>query len=371
MGERTLRVLAVDDPAVTAYTNPVTGILKRYGEEVQFDVIAWNQYYSAMMDVFDGKAAYDIIMVAGHLWMCDFVEKGYLEELSYNFEDVLPVIAKEMKLHGKTYLSPSFCDGHIVVYRKDIVKKALGSELPEVITPWQFVEAARKITEKNGKPSIALKADSSEIFTDALPFLRMNGKDVYEGSKAVCNDARIISGLETYCSLKKYALTGSGRFGNEEIALAIRENKVAMATTWSGQMGVVYTDACRAKEKLGFCTFSTAWNVTWSFGIFAGSKNKVEAKKFLDYLRSKEVDKIVGNISGAPVRKSSYMEEGARYPWYGCQLKMFENARALPHMVFAGDKNNVFYREIAEVFAGRKMAEKAMEDAEREINAIG
>jgi multiple sugar transport system substrate-binding protein len=143
-----------------------------------------------------------------------------------------------------------------------------------------------------------------------------------------------------------------------------------MAVTWSGQLGVVYTASCIEKEDLGFTTFSTAWNVTWSFAISSNSQNKEKAEKLLRFLRSPQVDKIAGGYSGAPIRRQSYLDGLNQYPWYACQLSMFENAKPIPNIEAAGDKNNVFYEEITNAFAGRKSPKKAMTDAEQRINQI-
>lgn len=371
MSDGALKVLVVDDPAVSVYVGEKYGVLERYGKEVQFDVVPWSVYYDTMMDVFAGKADYDVIMVAGHLWVCDFARKGYLAELSYDFEDILPVVVSEMQLDGKTYLSPSFCDGHIIVYRKSVVRDVLDKSWGDVITPGELAEAAGKIAEATGKPSIALKADVSEIFTDALPYLRMNGGDVYKGEKAFSSRQEVAAGLETYCSLKQYAPKGVELFGNDEVAAAIRSGETPLAVTWSGQMGVVYTDDCIEKEDLGFATFSTAWNTTWSFAVSAGSGKKQEAEAFLAYLRSKEVDALAGAVSGAPVRRSSYEAGRGKYSWYDCQLTMLRQAVPLPSMPRAGEKHDIFYRQIAEAFAGKKTAAQAMADAQEAINQIG
>lgn len=366
-----LKVLAVDDPAVAAYVDQKYKILAGYDSRVTFDVIPWSGYYAAMMDVFAGKADYDIVMVAGHLWACDLIRKGYLAELTYDFEDILPVIASEMQLDGKTYLSPSFCDGHIVTYRKSILKEIVGKTWGAVITPGEFAEAAEQIAKATGEPSVALKADQSEIFTDALPWLRMNGGDVYDNEKAVCSAPGMADGLERYCALKKIALPGTERFGNAEVATAIREKKAPLAVTWSGQMGVVYTADCMEKEDLGFAAFSTGWNVSWSFAVSDGSGNKQAAQDFLAYLRSSRVDAAVGAVSGAPIRQSSYENGLEKYPWYACQMQMFETARPLPHMEKAGEKNGILYQQIWEAFMGEKTAAEAMRDAEDQINRIG
>ena len=66
MRKRELRVLAVGDPAVSAYVDSKYGILDGYGRDVQFEAVPWENYYNKMTEVFAGKAAYDIVMVAGH-----------------------------------------------------------------------------------------------------------------------------------------------------------------------------------------------------------------------------------------------------------------------------------------------------------------
>ena len=364
-----MKILAVDDPAVFAYTDKSKGILERYGKPVDFEITLWSEYYAKMMDVFEGKASYDIVMIAGHLWASDMVRKGFLAPLSYEDEDILPVISREMKYDGKTYLSPSFCDGHMIVYRKSVVKKALGSLPGDVITPEEYIRIAKLVYESEKKPSVAMKADSSEIFTDAIPFLRMRGVDVYTESGVDCDRSEIIEGLEAYCELKAYALPGTDTFGNREVADAIRSGSAPLAITWSGQMGVVM-DGLEDSEDLGFATLSTAWNVTWSFAVSAKSDMKAEAEEFLGFLRSAETDRLAGETSGAPVRLSSYKAGAKDHPWYDCQVRMFENARPLLCGENAGDKNGVFYAEIAEAFAGRKTAQAAMRDAQAKIKSM-
>ncbi len=86
-------------------------------------------------------------------------------------------------------------------------------------------------------------------------------------------------------------------------------------------MGEVFKEGCLEPEDLGFSTFSTAWNVTWSFGICSSCKKKEAAEEFLKYLRSPGVDQKVGKKSGAPVRRGSYLEGGSDCPWFPVQQK--------------------------------------------------
>ncbi|MGB4657595.1 MAG: extracellular solute-binding protein [Mobilitalea sp.] len=372
MSDTVIKVLAVADPAVAVYVDKRLNLLEQFSEEVQFDVVPWAEYYETMLKVFDGRADYDVIMIAGHLWMSDFVNKGYLEPIEFEEEDILPVIAQEMKYKNKNYLSPSFCDGHMIVYRKSILEKKIGKIFNNVISAEEYFRTAAKIGCNKEMTAVAMKAHPSEIFTDAIPFLRMGGQEVYDPNtlEAICDNPGVINGLERYCELRKYAALDTDTFGNEQIAQVIQMKKSAMAVTWSGQIGAIYNEKCLEQNDLGFATFDTAWNVTWSFAISANSKNKEKANELLRFLRSPRIDKIAGACSGAPVRKQSYNEGMEQYPWYACQLQMIEKAKPIPNIKSAGSKNSILYDEITMAFAGKKSSAKAMKDAQQRINRM-
>lgn len=370
-----LKVLAVNDPAVEVYTNKVYNILENYRESIvniEFDIKPWEDYFPTMMRAFNGEASYDIVMVAGHLWLSDFVEKEYLQSMSYDFEDIAPVISREMQYNGQTYLSPSFCDGHMIVYRKSLIKRVLGKELEPVISVDELISVVYKLKESGIERPIALKAHPSEILLDALPYLRSTGLDVYEmkDNRLACHIDKMSAGLDKYIKLKSYAPDDTHTYGNNEIKEVLAHKKVAMAVTWSGQLGVVMKD-CEDVDDIGFATLDTAWNVTWSFAITKASSNKEKAKALLAYLRSKEVDALVGEYCGAPVRLSNYLEGRDQYPWYAVQLEMIEKyAKPFMHVLQAGDLNQVLYEEIYQAFIEQKRPRKALEDAKSRIEVI-
>lgn len=352
-----LKVLAVEDPAVIAYVDEKLQIVSNYNKcKVEFDIVPWQNYFTTMMKVFNGEIEYDIIMVAGHLWLADLAEKEYIEPIKYESEDILPIIANEMKYNQKTYLSPSFCDGHIIAYRKSIISKVIGTNLKEVISVDELIQVVKKLKDAGIETPIALKADKSEIFTDALPYLRSTGLDVYEQKEGLieCNIDKMREGLDKYIYLKSFAPTDTNTYGNTEIKQMISTNKVPIAVTWSGQMAKVMED-CIEPDDLGFSTFNTAWNVTWSFAIAKTSNNKEEAKEFLSYLRSEKIDNLVGAYCGAPVRKSNYIKGMDKYSWYKVQLQMIENyATPLIDIIDVGVKNENLYNEIYNAFIETK-----------------
>lgn len=379
----TLKVLAVGDPAVEVYADLRCGIIEKYelekGVKISFEIVPWANYYTTMMGAFEGKQMYDIVMVAGHLWSADFVKKGYIspvyypEDDSYDMKDILPVVREEMEVDGKTYLFPSFCDGHILLYRKSFLDKATGSRLGKIITTDELISAVKGVHGFQGISGIALKAHPSEIFLDALPYLRNEGIDVFspETHEPVFNNINGINGLKKYLSLRAFAPEDTGSYGNEGVCLAFQKRKAAFCVTWGGQLGTVMNNMCEEPSDVGFASLSTPWNVTWSFAVNSRSQKQEEANCFLSYLTSKEIDRAVGRHAGSPVRRTTYETDCEKYPWYSIHLEMIsEYAKPLPKMIQAGLKLNKLYEQITLAFRNVKTADDALSDADAAIRKL-
>lgn len=376
-----LKVLAVGDPAVYAYTDPRYSIVDTYNKakemHVHFKIVPWVDYYGMMMEALEGKSDFDIVMVAGHLWLKDFIKKGYIAEVnypkheSYNEVDIMEEIRNEVTFEGKPYLYPSFCDGHILLYRKSLAEQAFGGKLPDVIDTDTIISLAEKLHGQDGMAGISLKAHESEIFLDFLPFLRNEGIDAFDGKsfRPSFNQEKGVQALNKYLSLRKFAPEDSHTYGNDEVRKAFQEKRSALAITWGGQLGFVMDDRCVEKEDVGFAIIPTAWNVTWGFAVNKNSANKELANEFLGYLTSSPIDRVVGSYSGAPVRKSSY--ETGDHDWYRIlQESISSYAKPLPKMDDAGDKLAPLYTHIHQAFIGKESPAEALNAAEDEILKI-
>ncbi|MCM0649227.1 extracellular solute-binding protein [Clostridium swellfunianum] len=378
---KVLKVLAVGDPAVYAYTDERYNILSNFkgNFKVDFDIVPFTEYYGTMIEAFEGKREYDIVMVAGHLWMKDFINKGYLaavekdETSEYGYEDILPVIRKEIELEGAQYLYPSFCDGHVVLYRKSIVEKVMGKLPQKVMTTDELIDMAASCNGYNTMQGIVLKAHPSEIFLDFIPYLRNEGIEVINETTLTpeFNNEKGEKALKKYLSLKAFAPDNTGSFGNDEVKRAFQNKQSVFAVTWGGQLGVVLGDGCEDIEDIGFAALKTSWNVTWSFAINNLSNKKEEANEFLKYITSKEVDRIVGGYAGSPVRKSSYLMDRNKYNWYDMHLELIEHyARPLPQLLKAGDKFGMLYEAISKTFNNEITIKECLRQAEEKINSI-
>ncbi|MFV0440366.1 MAG: ABC transporter substrate-binding protein [Lachnospirales bacterium] len=364
-----LKILAVSDPAVDVYVDDKYGIIKDFNMEdvkVSFDIVPWAVYSTNLQKSFEGLLDYDIVMIAGHLWLKDFVDKGYLHSFEYDFSDIPSRIEEEMKIDNQTFLSPSFCDGHMIVYKKDLVK----DDVKEILNVDEYIKIVKNIGKKGNTKPLVLKGHVSEIFLDALPFLRSSDeKDILykEKDNVVCNFENMKAGLEKYLSLKTFAHENSINFGNNELIDAFLEKDTAICSIWSGQLGIL-NSKYESKDNLGYATFDTAWNVTWSFAITKKCKNKKVAESLLSYLRGKEIDKLVGEYCGCPIRISNYKENSKGYGWYDLQLKMIENAKPIIDLCDTRDKLDIIYGVINETFKGDITVDEAIEKVKNSQN---
>ncbi|GAA0178582.1 hypothetical protein SH2C18_16100 [Clostridium sediminicola] len=375
MTRGTVNVLAVGDPAIHVYVDEKNDFLsefeKQTGIYVNFTIVKWSEYYTTLLESFE-TYKYDIVMIAGHLWLKEFIEKEYLLQLKckfkedYDYDDILPAIRKELELNNVKYLLPSFCDGHILLYRKSKINKSLSN----VVSLENVMDLIR-----NSKDSVdnifVLKAHPSEIFLDFLPYLRNEGVDAFndKGMPTFYNKNGVRA-LKKYISMKNYCSYNVEEFGNEEVLKIIQEDRCNLGVSWGGQLGQIMNEKCINREDIGFAALETSWNVTWSFGINKLCREQESAEQFLQYITSKNVDRKVGAYSGNPTRTSSFKIDGTVYKWYPALRKMIETAKQLPHLTNTGELIGIVTEEIVKAFVGKQSAETALYKASKKIESI-
>lgn len=349
--------------------------MEQYEEEtgihINFNIVSWSEYYSTLLKSVQ-EYQYDIIMVAGHLWLREFVEKGYLLKLSdsfpedYDYPDILPSIRSEIELEGNHYLLPSFCDGHILLYRSS----QLNEELDEVVSIEKLIQAVKTNTTDD-KDTFILKAHPSEIFLDFLPYLRNEGTDAFDDQGLpLFNTSAGYAALQKYQDLKKYCAKNVSDFGNKEVLDVIQRDQCKLGVSWGGQIGRIMNGLCLNPDDIGFAALETSFNTTWSFGLNHLCQDQQSAADFLQYITSKEVDKAVGAFCGNPTRRSSFLADQAKYRWYPVVLSMFERAKPLPHLPNTGQLIGIVTEEIVKSFQGEISPKEALERAYRNIISL-
>jgi multiple sugar transport system substrate-binding protein len=368
-----INVLAVADPAVYVYVDKKNNFLNKFEEEtgihVNFDIVAWTDYYTTLLDSFDSYK-YDIVMVAGHLWLKEFVEKGYLRKIEsdftkeYDYEDFVSSVREEIEINNSRYLFPSFCDGHILLYRKSQVNNNFSDTV-------SIDEVINYLKHNGDNNSFVLKAHPSEIFLDFLPYLRSEGIDAFDKQgNPLFNTEAGTKALNKYIGMKKYCVENVNEFGNEEVLKTIQKNKCKLGVSWGGQLGQIMNENCKDKDDICFASLETSWNVTWSFGINKQCIDQSSAEQFLMYITSKEVDKEVGAYCGNPTRISSFKAGEESYKWYPVLLNMLKTVKPLPHLSNMGQLIGLVTEEIVKAFNEDISSKEALENAYNNIMQV-
>ncbi|MFP4321557.1 MAG: extracellular solute-binding protein [Anaerolineales bacterium] len=353
-----MRILAPNDPALNALE---ALLAQRVDWGTSVTIIPWENYRDVLMETLQADVpAYELVCVPGHIWLPELATAGYLAPLddlasgaalqAYNKADLLPLAAREGYYEDRWYMCPLFSDGHIVFYDPELI--ALEGDVPTLST-LRVAELAAAHHNPPNRYGIALKAHPSEICLDFLPYLREAGATLL-----TANSPEGIAALERYCALRAYAPPDTHTYGNAEIAAAIQQGKVALATTWGGQAAPLYLP-----KNSGYraAVFPKPWNATWGLCIPAHVADKAAAAELLLQVTGPDVDPGVITAAGSPVRISSYTLENVKtYPWLAAQRKMLETAEMLPLRPDLGIYLGAVTEAVTAAFTGQKTPAEAL-----------
>ncbi len=339
------RILAPDDPAVYVLKNALDA---RPDFDTTMEIVPWVHYREKLMETLQATAApHAAVFVPGHIWIPELVHSGYLADLkslisslpenrtdAYDMDDIIPTVLSEGIVGDGLYQLPFFTDGHLLFYRKDIIDPDAQSGVP-VIATRILASMAQKAHNPPHVTGLALKADSSEIFTDFLPYLwEENGRILDPNGLPDLASKHNIAALERYTGLRRYCSDRVARYGNAEIAKVLRTGSAALVATWGGQAAPIMLDADNPwRDRYGVAIFPKPWNATWGIAIphnqpFAMQQHSV--LRLLDLLGPRQ-DRAIIRAAGSPVRRSSYDAEALRrYPWLAAQREMLARASILP-----------------------------------------
>ncbi len=73
-----LKILAVADPALSAYTDKNLNIFQGFDGIVSFEQYQWSEYIQKLNQSLYENLDFDIVMIPGHLFLKDLVTKNLL-----------------------------------------------------------------------------------------------------------------------------------------------------------------------------------------------------------------------------------------------------------------------------------------------------
>lgn len=265
-------------------------------------------------DIATKGGQYDI-MTIGTYEVPIWGKKGWLVPLDklgadYDVDDLLPAIRSGLTVDGKLYAAPFYGESSMIMYRKDLFKKA-GLTMPKAPS-WSYVAyAARKLTNKDKEIyGICLRGKAG--WGENMAFLTATsnsfGARWFDENWQPQFDTRPWENtLDFYLDLMKDAgPPGASSNGfNENLAL-FQSGKCGMWIDATVAASFVTNPReSKVADSVGFALAPDTglgkrgnWLWAWSLAIPAGTKKAPAAKKFIAWATSKAYLELVASKEG-------------------------------------------------------------------------
>ena len=373
--------------AVDAYTaknpNVTFEVLKLSGDDV---------YQKSVIDLRTGTGTYDLVLIDDPKAM-QFQKAGWLEDLDALYKKAgrtvdSDFISTTIDLcrfpngpKGKLYALPFVGNVSLFAYRADLFAK-YGLAAPKT---WNDVlAAAKKISE--AEPAVSgvsfRGVKGNPILTAFLPVFWSFGADFFDASgKPAVNSPEAVRALKFFLELAKYAPKSVPMNNTAQVRDGLLAGTVGIAPeVWPAWLGKL--DDPNESKVAGKVTVtkhpadvkkSSPMNGIWHISIPAASRNKQAAFDFLEFLTSKEIQKLMVLKAGLPPSRSSVYADAeilAKHPWYPGIKDALENAVARPRTLFWAEIENTMGGLVQEALIGQKTAEQALDEANAKIAQI-
>ena len=234
-------------------------------------------------------------------------ERGWLEPLEfsaeYDVDDILPAMREGLSHDGTLYAAPFYGESSMIMYRKDLLDAA-GMTMPDHPS-WGHVQdaAAAMHDPDNGVYGICLRGkpgwgdNAAFITTMANSF----GAQWFNEDWTPALDSPAWNhAVNFYVDLlTNYGPPGSSGNSFNEILALMNEDKCGMwidatiAASFLTNPNIAYAQAPQA-----ITTRGSNWLWAWSLAIPAGTQQKDDAMKFMEWATSKEYIQLVAETNG-------------------------------------------------------------------------
>jgi len=351
------------------------------GTKIQIEVVPWDNLQQKLTTDISAGANSDLSII-GTRWLLDYVRQGVVAPLdSYVTPEFkgrfIETFLTPSVLDGKVYGLPIAASARAVYYNKDVFAKAGYDTLPAT---WaEFKTAAEKI-KASGSGVFPFGLQGKEIETDVYYYygLWSEGGEIIKDGKSGLDSPAAIEAAKLYKSFIDGGLTQPGvtSYNREDVQNLFKQGKVATVITAPFLSGQIKKEAPNlnygvAAIPAGPSGDHGTYGVTDSIVLFANSKVKDEAWKFLDFLFTTDqrvaFDKVEGFL---PVNA-----EEAKNPLFAdnADLKVF--ASLLPKARFAPvipgweDIAQTTSNAIQKIYLGQGEIEPTLKEAAAKVNA--
>jgi len=288
--------------------------------------------------------------------------------------ELRPVALASCVVGGKTYGLPDQVNGLCLFYNKDMFAKA-GLDPARPPATWQeFIEYARKLTDKRaGTFGFGMR----NSLWWSLPFIYAFGGDILDPEgKCALASPEAVAGFQFKADLyAKYGVEGGAwRAGGIRDDLGFQSRKYAMV--FNGPWAVKGLESAGIDFGVALIPGGPAGYATNVGGndlvVFATSKHPAEAAKFLMFMASKDVQARWANSLGQiPVNAAADgLIDQTKYPYLKVFMDQMKYAKARPQTGSYPDIENAVNPEMQAALDSKKSVKEAMESASKLVDAI-
>ena len=350
-------------------------------------------------DTATGGGQYDIInigMQEAPIWGA----AGWIEPLNfgadYDVDDMLPAMRDGLSHEGTLYAAPFYGESSMVMYRKDLTDAA-GVSIGDNDS-WDNVKAAAAAIHDpdNGVYGVCLRGKPG--WGDNMAFITtvvnsFGGAWFDKDMKPALDTQEWNDAINFYVDLLgSYGPPGSEGNSFNEILALYNEGKCGMwidatiAASFLTVDGVAYAQSPNAGNPVG-----ANWLWAWAMAVPAGTPNKDEAMKFIEWATSKDYIKAVadhpdfgwGSVpTGTRASTYAYPEFQAAADFASAEMAAIESAApgatdikpyvgvqfaAIPEFPEVG---GAVAQEMAAALSGAKSVEDALAASQKAADAI-
>ncbi len=390
-------------PHYDAMAKILADFTKETGIKVEVDKLAIGRLKEKqLLEMAKPQGDYDLACYIV-MWKTEYVAKNLvlplepffanaaLADPAYDMKDIIPIYLENLGLVGgpkgylagpgaKLYGLPYGAETSVLAYRRDIFAK---HNLAAPETYEQFAKALRTLKDKEGIGALASRGQAGHQCVHAwLLHLNPLGGGIFDDQwKPRFNDAKGVAALKFLQEVVATGPAGIPGYGQGESNTAFLQGQAAMYLDSTSIAGVV-KDPARSKvvDKVSWALHPAgARRASQSGGlgltIPKNAKNPDAAFLLLQWLTSKQQDKAVTRLGGAPMRNSTMadLDIVRQYP----EFIVFKEALrySAPDwrpIIAVWDKINVqaLGVGISEALTGKKTAEVALNDLVAPVTQI-
>lgn len=278
-----------------------------------------NEYEKLVTEAVSGSGAIDVIM-ADQLWLGDFAARGFADPIELDDESKADIGAssqESLSFNGKLYAVPYETQAPVLYYRTDLMKQA-GIEVPKT---WDEMRTAAKKLTDSSKGIFGYSIEGKQSIDPAIHFidkLIQAGGSVVEGDKVSLDSPAAVKALQYLLDLQytdNSSPEGAPGFETNDLTNLMAQGKLAMAPNWQYAWSIL-TDPKQSKvpedvaltlEPGDVTNATTVWS--WGWGIMSSSKNKENARAFINWATSAETMTGLQAQRGAPSPRKSLSQK--------------------------------------------------------------